>query len=393
MANAQQVKTESGDEVNLKKVDADVMAASCKALGIKVGKSATIAEMVGALSGFFAAKEAKGEDSGNCSNCGITYTFDLDVCPACGTAADDGEEESEKEEVEADSDDSDDAEKKPEPAKVAPVIEKPAEEAPKRKKKAKADVVLDDVEPKAAIAVSSKDLDKQVAEVRAVMAQEAGAWAVTHWKIGQKLKVIYDGSTWKQRTKEDGKTPAYKSWDAFVKAEIPMHVATTYDVMRVAAAFDEATVRRIGERKCILISRAPEIEHLALVEKAEQGATKEEIRAEVKAAREKYGKPKPKLKGAKRTEKASDASAKKRGRPVEKITVAQIVDEPHKVPLFTESSLKKGEDGSRKPVRARKFGEKPTGSLVLVNGVELHIRVAMTDKGAVAVVNFKRTAE
>ena len=326
-----------------------------------------------------------------CDTCGGRSTEDLTSCPYCGDSEGDGAAAAPV-----------NAETKPAaaPEKEAPVK---TEETPKRTKtksgdakaaaepdkpstkKAKAAepvaaIVEDKPAPKAIASATEKDLDAAVMEVQILKAEGA----VNLWKLGAKIKSIHDSQLYKQRT--DGGKPKYKGFEAFCNHELGISFQNAYELMDVAAKFSEQQVRKFGTSKLGLLLKAPEEAREDILDKVAKGATANEVRADVRAARERAG-----IKPGERTARDPKRKAMPTGKggvsaKAERITIANVLGR-HRLKMFQKGTGKNGEDAKR----AKNVGDQPWAVLELSNSVKLYVAIVQDPAGElIAVLDFKR---
>lgn len=211
--------------------------------------------------------------------------------------------------------------------------------------------------------VTVQALDKGVAEVQRLKG-EAG---VGMWALGRKIAELYDQQQWKARMTAES-TPAYKSWNAFVVAELGMTAANAYSLMDVAKAFTADDVRAFGTTKLGLVLQAPEEKRPALLEAAKTHSTRD-LQKKVQEAKPKDGK---KRETGRKATPAGTGGGKAASKKSDKIAVAALLKSAT-IPLFC-----KPERGQEPAKPAKKIGDQPVGMLDLANGVRLY--VALTEK-------------
>jgi hypothetical protein len=226
-------------------------------------------------------------------------------------------------------------------------------------------------------AVTERDLD---AAVRRIHAAKADAAASYH-ALGREVAAVHDRGLWKHRRGDGGACP-YKSFDAFVRAELELSTQHAHQRRADAAKFSEAQVRALGTSKLGLVLQLPPGDEQARgLAMAEGGASKREIEAHVREVKAETGyqkpssgRPVPHNAGRKRevgtTGRATSDAAPGKS-PDTRITLA----------MWT----------GRSDVELRKKGDRYVGALALENdGVELRFS-ARVRRGTVALtVTAKR---
>ena len=407
MTNATQSQDTVHRGVKLSLISMSDIDGAIGALQLKP-KKGDITAKVDALVDYAEAKGKAGADIGDCNNCGGPSLLTLDCCPFCGHEDEDEEEAAPEPEKAAPKAETPKAATPPAPApprrvrkpsapspapveaKVEPKVEEPA-------KKQQAPVpVKKNANGHIAKVQTEKDLDDAVQRVRTCF----GATGAAYYQLGVELKHIFENELYKQR-KVDGKA-AYRSWDAFLHAEVGMSTSAAWDAMQIVARMSKDQVEKLyqfGKKKIAFVVRAPEEARDEMIKQIEGGATKEQIEKEYKAAREKHGAPESAVKkkvdtsnkgsfakgGATQAAKVSNAKRKKL---TDKITVASILNKPQRVFFFTSASMK-GPANERKPQHAQMFKDIPIGTFEMANDVTGHILLKKTKKGIEAVLNFK----
>lgn len=331
--------------VDLGKIDKAHLARVAAQLGAKVPLGASAERLVEEVTKIF--KRPGMTLAGPCDNCGGMSDSLLSECPFCGIGDEDEDE-----------------------SKTAPI--------------AKVDA------PVAMVVSGEKELDRVLAEIEG---HKAGA-TMNLWKLGQKVKEIYDKQLWLRRT-EAGK-PAYKGFDAFVHHEIKgMSKTTAYWLMDIAEAFNEKEVLAYGRTKLAYVLKAPKEDRALLLDKVKEGIGSRALSEEVDKARTARGE------FVRETTRSTDVlgrdqslqragvgkkaqkGKKKRG---DSITVAKTFGR-QQVKMW----LRPDKTGATPTKRARKLGDKPYGVLELDNGVRMLISWTTSSAGDfITVVETKR---
>ena len=215
-----------------------------------------------------------------------------------------------------------------------------------------------------------KDLDKAIAEVRRL----GGERAASHFELGRKILEINESKLWKLRMGEDGKTPLYKSFEAFVHHELSMSPSHAYNAIECAKNYASADeIRQLGgTSNAVLILKAAPADRPRLVEKAKSGATKREMAKEVAESRKKNG-PAKQSQQAKAGARAQEVTKAAKAKVAEKITVANITG-TRTIKLYKKPESLKGLKWPPEK-RAGKLGDTPFGRLELQPGVVQYFSV------------------
>jgi hypothetical protein len=213
------------------------------------------------------------------------------------------------------------------------------------------------------IPVTVQNLDEAVTDVKQ-LAQNAH---VSAWKLGDRLKSIYDAHLWKARLADDGKTQAYKTYDQFLKAELGFGKKYAFVLMKVSGRFTESQVQELGPSKLHLVLEAPKEMQAELLEKAKKGASKKQLEREL-----------PRVRDPKKTKE--EKAKRKAGGSTTQITVASILRR-QTVKLFMKPA-KKGDE----PKPAKKLAEVPWGSIDLANDVRMLFQITQTPTGELRLI-------
>lgn len=385
--------------VDRAKVNEASLAAACAKLGVE---GTTTEDRIVALSRLFEPMKKVAR----CTTCGGHSDPNLDACPFCG---DGGEVEGfiapPKEEPKANGAkaNGNGAATAVEDRAREPVAEavpsKPARK-PKKEKSAKvsdvqvgpadpAQVAIVKADPTPAATVSD-DLDEAVARIKQLEAEGnkfAADSGSRYYQIGKVLAGVHEDQSWKQRMTADGKTPVYRSFDAWCAAEVGWSSTNAYRAIDVAKEYDEETVRKIGISKLSLALSAPKEQRAQIEEKLQAGASYREAEAAVKEAKAKGGTKRET--GRKDVSKAVEAAGDK-GRTSrlkklvkasgQTITIASISG-TKTIKLFAKGSDEK---------RAKRLADEPYGVLDLENDVRQTFSIVETDAGLVLKIKTVR---
>lgn len=243
---------------------------------------------------------------------------------------------------------------------------------------------------------TERDLDTAVHAVQDLKGEGAAA----AWRLGAKVKEIYDGRLWKLRVDKDdkGKEKArWASWDAFVHGELGMTPKNAGSLMDISKTYSIEQVTAFGTTKLGLILTAPPEDQPALISQAKNGASASEIRAAVKDVKKKknhvrQSRGKDTSAGAKAGAKAK-AEKTQKAKDSKAITVASIIG-AQQVKLYKKPASLKGFDPKTAP-RAKKIGDSPFGRLELTNEVSMYFTVSESPAGELVlkVVTQREAAE
>jgi hypothetical protein len=214
--------------------------------------------------------------------------------------------------------------------------------------------------------ITSSDLDKRVMRCRLLKAEGA----IAMWKLGAEIDAIHTEETWAQRMLEDGKTPAYKSFDQFCKQELGMTHGNAFELMDLSHHYDEGEIGEFGTKKLTLLLRAPEPSKAELKETIVRGGTVREVQAALKDAKVKHGLTDTK-RDTGRTKTNAPATPKKR----DKVSVA-FAFANRTARFFTRATLRDDE-----PKGAKRVAEEPMAYIELTNRVTLFFRLFQDPKG------------
>lgn len=227
------------------------------------------------------------EDLADCTTCGGDSDARLDACPFCGDS----------EVIDAGDEEVHEPEKEPEPEPEVEVQETPKGRKKKptstRKKKKPAAVVKvntppgdPEVELVDKDAHSVEELDEAV--VRVDELKRAAALGI--WELGQEIKKINEEKLWRLRLDEAGKG-LYRTFAAFVKAELGIGYSHAHRLMSAAQAFPKEIMEKVGVAKCSILLSLPPEARAKLQEGADKKSTSQ-LSEEAKALRD-GDRPKP----------------------------------------------------------------------------------------------------
>jgi len=381
--------------VLVSKIDRAHLAGVLKDLNLDFDDDATDEQLSIIAFNHFDSK-TKADDKCQCDACFGVSTVDLDACPYCG---DSGEVQEEKAAPPAvvtapatieDPQKVLDAAPKDEPATASPKKGKRTMATTSEtttKKNGKANGV--NGASTAMVVHDAKELDAAVSEIRTL--QSDGAVAM--WRLGERIKHLYDKQLWKQRVEQPAKgapKQVYKSFDKFCHEELGMTPASAYSVMDVAAHFEEKQVAALGTSRLALVLQAPEPQQPKLLKKVEEGATWRELKQEVSAIKKKSGHRRPPRAGAKANRNTEAASKARTTTAAKQITVAKLLGR-ETVKLYCKPTTKKFEIDDLKP--AKKIGDAPYGRLELINGVLQEFFVQQGSDGSIKLIVHTSRAE
>ena len=147
----------------------------------------------------------------------------------------------------------------------------------------------DDVKKKLAVqrsleVLTQDDLDQNVNEINVLKTRIAE----NYYELGVALRNNEEKCLWALRKKPSGE-PKYKNFEAWVRNEVKMGRTQAMKCISVVEHFTEEDVKRIGHTKLAIALQVPQQYREAIVERAEQGASKRELE---QAVAEIKGKPK-----------------------------------------------------------------------------------------------------
>lgn len=206
-------------------------------------------------------------------------------------------------------------------------------------------------------AIVVTDLDQAIERIR----EARRGSIVAEWVVVETLAQISKKDLWKQRTTAEGKV-AYKTFEAFTRAELGIGRKYAEDVLRMYSLFAKEDVEQLGTGKLSIIMRVQPEEHARLLEKAKKGASKREIEEEASSL--------PRQNKSKaRKPKVAPPSADGR------VTVAVVADKKHKVMLFAD-----GPKGAPEK-RAKRIGDIPCGTFDMSNDTRMIFKVIQNTAG------------
>ncbi len=290
-----------------------------------------------------------------CESCGGFSTPDYDRCPFCG-AVDEGDDEKPGEPV----------------ADVAPPAIKTAGNGAPSALAGKAP-------PPEPVPRTERELDSRLQRVREISARGAHE----AWKLGKELRVIYEEDLWRQRNDDNG-APIYKTFDAFLRAEVHLAPPTVMRLMRTTKEYTEHQLASHGMDVLRGLLSAPKDVRTAVLADVEAGKVKPTRAAvEREAARHREGREAKVEKGVGKGKgrgvgaaKASEAAAKARAEKKKNtITV------PFPVGMVSVEAWARPTKKGEAPRRAKKLGDRPHGELELSNGVMLKVAIVESAAG------------
>jgi hypothetical protein len=182
-----------------------ILDAAIKKLKLKKPSQNTVPAKAALLKAHF-KEHTKAEDLSECTNCGGESDFNLEACPYCG-----------------------DSEKTSDATAITTTAE-----------------ALPEVEQ-----VSTEALDEAVTRVKQLKRNTE----VSIWELGTEIAHIHDDGLWKTRML--GPNPQYKTFKAFVNAELGISHTHAYSLMEVAKKFSRDQVEQIGVSKLAIIVQLP----------------------------------------------------------------------------------------------------------------------------------------
>ena len=103
-----------------------------------------------------------------------------------------------------------------------------------------------------------------------------GEMATNYYTLGVLLREVEEKCLWATRKKKDGQGK-YKDFSAWARAEVKLGRTQAMKCISVAENFTEEDVRKIGHTKLAIALQVPQAQRPALLEAAENGASKREL--------------------------------------------------------------------------------------------------------------------
>lgn len=351
-------------QIKLDFVDGKYIDAAAEELGLKL--DGPIEARMVQLWGHFSENTPSVKQS-ICAQCNGLSDVDLEECPYCGSDVALDEE----------------AEAVAKVALLAGSKAKPRIEVPTPKKESPPmNTTIEKSEKKMTngIAKATRTEDDVDAVVREVQRLKS-AGAVALWKLGHYLaNEIQKTQVWKLRS-EDGK-PRYKTFDAFVLAELGMTPQGAYKLMGLSENFEEAQVRAFGTSKLSLLLEAPKDERPKIQKRMEDGelTTKRAVEKEVRKANRKIeGTPEAKERLARSGRRVGVSVGKQKTAEVKQITIAKILGS-ETIKAYKKPANPRSFD-TKDLVRAKKFADQAWGVLELANEVKMYITLVANAAG------------
>lgn len=295
-----------------------------------------------------------------CHKCGGHSSDELEACPFCGNKEEAPEAAAEKAAGEK---------------VIAPAVALTLVPGTKMAKTGVKTVVAQN-----GVEFSEKALDE--ANQRITKLKQEGA--ANYWQLGMEIASVFDSQLWKARVESGKAVPAYKSFNQYVVKELRISQPTAYNMMKVAKAFTEDQVGRLGSTKLSFVLSIPDSlqeERDELIQEIEEGASAKEVKAKTRKVRQKHG--------VDRVERATQPGKTGKmptspGRPKGvakdgKLTVA-MVKGVNTLPLYVRPSVKL-EPGQLPEKRAKKLGDRPFAIEQLENGVVRYYSVVNASGG------------
>lgn len=307
-------------------------------------------------------------DSCKCTNCDGESPGILDQCPFCGESGTQDPEDvntgipTTEEEVKVEEEPVADTPSKP--PKRSTAKKKATKKKSTRKKK-------DEEKPSEAIVVPSQfsevDLNQSVAKCLAYMSDAT----LECFRLGEELNHISNNNLYLLRVGENSKS-TYTNFKVFVRKEFGMSHQQAYNLMAVAANFDEDQVRKIGTTKLKLALKVPPEMRETILAAASEGETMSSLSEKANALLDRDTPPK----------KAPV------GKQLTAIIAMGLLEEPmYKAPT---QPGKVGEPTTP----ASSLNDEPFAVFTLENGVEATFQVLKDEDGALrASLAFRRASE
>ena len=183
-------------------------------------------------------------------------------------------------------------------------------------------LVTTKAQPTTLAPLDERALDAAIGRVRDLRVQGA----VTQWRLGREILAIYQQSLWIQRVVEDRRGSTIQRWhsfNAFCVKELAITHQQARVLMDVADHYSEEEVRAHGVHKLGTILTAPPERRAALVARVKEGASLRDLKAEVRAEKQRTSFIRSPRSGNTQTAAATKASAN-RAREENPITIARL---------------------------------------------------------------------
>ncbi len=263
-------EAESSEKSGLK---FDVMSkvrilANARSAKLPIKKEATIKEAVLVLAKHYEAQQATGTAMAVCERCNGIGPEAVDNCPFCG-------EPNVNEESQA-------GESMPDP-------ESAVARGVALEKRSEANLSVN-VKPMAPLArVLPRPTESQLEEAVGRIQKFKRTLIESAWDIGNELRAIAEDADdrpalWRLRVEDDGKTPSYKSFKDFLRAEVGFSYEMARTLMYLAQEYSREQITLTGTAKIAVVLNAPAAEHKRLLAEVNANATPiREVRERVKA--------------------------------------------------------------------------------------------------------------
>lgn len=322
MANAK--KTPAATAFITDKLDRKMLEQSLTALGLKFTATDKATTLANLLNEYYVKNTAK-DALVRCDVCGVMSSADLDSCPACGhddsVTGDAGNAEAE-DTAEGDETATPEESEEGEETAEGDETEGPTDATPKKRGrpgKALAPVAIVEVLPEG---VTVEALESGVANYRKIRDASYGNF----WDLGQAVRAIFEGQLWKARRDDAGTGPRFKNFDAFAREELGVTNVQALKYIEVSKAYTREEVIALGTSKLGLVLDAPAEARPKLLEAAKGGASKADLAAAVKEAKEKAKASGVDVHAEKDKEKGkASTSAAGKGREVENVKVSSFL--------------------------------------------------------------------
>lgn len=344
----------AAEPVVLDKVNAGLVEASCKAVGIW-DSALSLKELVDTLQAYNTKTFAK-VDLTLCSLCRTIGNGDA-ACAFCG-------------------DDS------------------PAEDGAEIADDGKAIVTTIGTTVKSSLAQTEKALDVATGKI----IEQTVKSIHSYWTLGRLIADVHRDDLWKARTDDNGKA-AYKSFAQYVVRELKMSPPTAYKAMDVASKFTEGQITKIGMTKLSFILQAPELERPALLAEVEANPKmgKRQLESKVKQIRADHKVDKIDTgrqatpKGLPGTVSKKDKAAgvtKKTAAAEGRVTVA-MTEGVVKLAMYAKPAVKL-QPGEKLTKVAKQLGDEPIATEQMNNGVVRYYSIVKKDNALVLKIETKR---
>jgi len=220
---------------------------------------------------------------------------------------------------------------------------------------------------------TSEDLDAAVQGVHAAKR----ATVVSHWTLGAAILRTFLDDAWKQRRNDKG-AAMYRGFKQFCEAELAMSSGYACKLMDIAASFSEDDVASIGVAKLGIALRLPASQRTKLLDEVRDGMPLREVADKVRQLAHGL----PQRQDGQGRKKNVGAGAGKGGTTTTPSTPASVLTTTHKTKRVTIKLVK----AAAQDKRARKMADKPVGSEITLNGIEIRYTIGTDAQGNMTLI-------